>query len=157
MTWEMSPYIWYPTPITGHDIARAVGPERMKRIWPVREVVATGANVVVGSDWPVVPDVNPWLAFETLVTRQVPGATGPTAGPDEAITRAQALTVLTVNGARELGRLDRGGTIEPGKLADVIVVDRNPLTTPVGQIHSTRVLATFIAGEQVYALKDATP
>lgn len=157
MTWEMSPYIWFPTPITAHDIAQAVGPERMRRLWPVREVVATGANVVVGSDWPVIPDVNPWLAFETLVTRQAPGATGPAAAPDEAITRAQALTLLTVNGARELGRLDRGGTIEPGKLADVIVVDRNPLAVPVGQIHSTRVLATFIAGEQVYAAKDATP
>lgn len=151
MTWEMSPYIWYPTPITAHDIAAAVGPERMKRLWPVREVVATGANVVVGSDWPVIADVNPWLAFETLVTRQVPGATGPAQAPDEAITREQALTLLTANGAREMGRLDRGGTIEPGKLADVIVVDRNPLTVPVGQIHATRVLATWIAGEQVYA------
>lgn len=157
MTWEMSPYIWFPTPITAHDIAQAVGPERMRRLWPVREVVATGANVVIGSDWPVIPDVNPWLAFETLVTRQAPGATGPAAAPDEAITRAQALTLLTANGAREMGRLDRGGTIEPGKLADVIVVDRNPLTVPVGQIHSTRVLATFIAGEQVFAAKEATP
>jgi predicted amidohydrolase YtcJ len=157
MTWEMSPYIWYPTPITGHDIALAVGPERMKRLWPVREVVATAANVVVGSDWPVIADVNPWLAFETLVTRQAPGATGPAAAPDEAITRAQALTLLTANGAREMGRLDRGGTIEPGKVADVIVVDRNPLTVAVGDIHNTRVLATYIAGEQVYARKDAMP
>ena len=157
MTWEMSPYIWYPTPITAHDIAQAVGPERMLRLWPVREVVDTGANVVVGSDWPVIADVNPWLAFETLVTRQAPGAVGPSAAPNEAITRAEALRLLTVNGAREMGRLDRGGTIEPGKLADVIVVDRNPLTTPVGQIHSTLVLATYIAGEQVYAARGATP
>lgn len=157
MTWEMSPYIWYPTPITAHDIAVAVGPERMKRLWPVREVIATGANVVVGSDWPVIADVNPWLAFETLVTRQVPGATGPAQAADEAITREQALMLLTANGAREMGRLDRGGTIEPGKLADVIVVDRNPLTAPVGQIHATRVLATFIAGEQVYAANEAKP
>ena len=157
MTWEMSPYIWYPTPITAHDIAEAVGPERMQRLWPVREVVATGANVVVGSDWPVIADVNPWLALETLVTRQVPGATGPAAAPNEAITRAEALHLMTVNGAREMGRLDRGGTIEPGKLADVIVVDRNPLTAPIGQIHATRVLATYIAGEQVFAVKDATP
>ena len=157
MTWEMSPYIWYPTPITAHDIAQAVGPERMRRLWPVREVVDTGANVVVGSDWPVIADVNPWLAFETLVTRQAPGAAGSAAAPNEAITRAEAMRLLTVNGAREMGRLDRGGTIEPGKLADVIVVDRNPLTTPVGQIHDTRVLATYIAGELVYAAKGTTP
>ncbi|KUR72097.1 hypothetical protein AQZ49_20670 [Novosphingobium sp. FSW06-99] len=136
---------------------QAVGPERMQRLWPVQEVVTTGANVVVGSDWPVIADVNPWLALETLVTRQAPGATGPAAAPNEAITRAEALRLLTVNGAREMGRLDRGGTIEPGKLADVIVVDRNPLTAPIGQIHATRVLATYIAGEQVFALKDAKP
>ncbi len=150
-TWEMSPYIWYPTPITAVDIAKAVGPERMRRLWPVREVVESGANVVVGSDWPVVPSVNPWLAFETLVTRQVPGATGEPINAGERISREQALALLTVNGARELGRLDRGGTIEPGKLADVIIVDRNPLTAPVGDIHNTRVLATYIAGERVYA------
>ncbi|MEI5604048.1 amidohydrolase family protein, partial [Streptomyces brasiliscabiei] len=39
--WEFSPYLWWPTPITAVDIARAVGPERMKRLWPIREGLAS--------------------------------------------------------------------------------------------------------------------
>jgi predicted amidohydrolase YtcJ len=152
LVWEFSPYIWWPTPITSVDIARAVGPERMRRLWPIREALASGALTVAGSDWPVVPSVNPWLAIETMVSRQAPGATGPAQAPDEAITRAQALTLFTRNAAAVLGRLDRGGTLEPGKLADMIVVDRNPLTTPLGGLHETRVLATYIEGAKVWSV-----
>ncbi|WP_225007079.1 MULTISPECIES: amidohydrolase [Novosphingobium] len=148
--WEFSPYIWWPTPITSVDIARAVGAERMKRLWPIREGLDSRALVVSGSDWPVVPSVNPWLAIETMVSRQAPGATGPTEGEAERITRAEAITIFTRNGAALMGRLDRGGTIEVGKEADLIVLDRDPLTAPLGQIHDTRVLETYIGGERVY-------
>lgn len=154
LTWELSPYIWWPTPITSVDIAAAVGPERMKRLWPVRDVVESGANVVIGSDWPVVPSVNPWLAFETLVTRQVPGATGEPINAGQRISREQALALLTRNGAAQMGRLDRGGTLEPGKFADLIILDRNPMTVPVGEIHATKVLATYIAGEKVFSASE---
>lgn len=150
-TWELSPYIWWPTPITSVDIAKAVGAERMKRLWPMRDVVESGANVVIGSDWPVVPSVNPWIAFETLVTRQAPGATGDPINAGQRISREQAMALLTRNGAAEMGRLDRGGTLEPGKLADLIILDRNPMSVPVGEIHQTKVLATFIAGEKVFS------
>ena len=155
-TWELSPYIWWPTPITSVDIAAAVGPERMKRLWPARDVIESGANVVTGSDWPVVASVNPWLALETLVTRQIPGATGAPINEGQRITREQALALMTRNAAAEMGRLDRGGTIEVGKQADVIIVDRNPLTAPVGTIHQTRVIRTYIAGELVWSSEGNT-
>lgn len=148
--WEFSPYIWWPTPITAIDITRAVGPERMKRLWPIREGLDSRALVVAGSDWPVVPSVNPWLAIETMVTRQAPGADGPVQGEAERITRRQAITIVTRNGAALMGRLDRGGTIEVGKEADLIVVDRDPLTAPIGQLHAAQVLETWIGGERVY-------
>ena len=105
---------------------------------------------MAGSDWPVVPSVNPWLAIETMVSRQAPGATGPTQAPDEAITREQALSLFTRNAAAVMGRLDRGGTLEPGKLADMIIVNANPLTAPLGSLHATKVQATYIAGEKVW-------
>ena len=149
-TWELSPYIWWPTPITANDITAAVGPERMERLWPARDVIETGALVVIGSDWPVVPSADPWLALETLVTRKVPGATGDAIGEGQRITRAQALRLLTSNGAAYMGRLDRSGTLETGKMADMIIVDRNPLTVPIGELHDTKVLRTYIAGELVY-------
>ena len=49
-----------------------------------------------------------------------------------------------------MGRLDRGGTLEPGKLADMIIVNANPLTAPLGSLHATKVQATYIAGEKVW-------
>lgn len=155
-SWELSPYIWWPTPITSVDIATAVGPERMKRLWPIKDVIETGANVVIGSDWPVVPTVNPWIAFETLVSRQVPGASGEPMNAGQRITREQALAIMTRNGAAQMGRLDRGGTIEVGKFADFIIVDRNPLSAPLGEIHNTRVLEIYIAGEHVYSANAVT-
>ena len=65
---EFSPYIWYNSPIIG-DIRKAVGEERMKRWIPVKDALDAGALSVPGSDWSVVPSVNPWIAIETLVTR----------------------------------------------------------------------------------------
>lgn len=149
--WEFSPYIWYPTPITAVDIMNAVGPKRMERLWPIKDALDTGALVTAGSDWPVVPSVNPWLGIETLVSRQVPGATGAPIGEGQRITMEQALQVFTRNGAALMGRLDKGGTIEVGKMADLIVLDRNPTKIAIGKVHETRVLKTFIAGEEVYS------
>ncbi|HOP20817.1 MAG TPA: amidohydrolase family protein, partial [Amphiplicatus sp.] len=146
-----SPYIWYPTPITSVDIAKAVGPKRMKRLWPIKDAIDSGALVVAGSDWPVVPSVNPWLGIETLVTREKPGGEGEPINAGQRITVEQALRIFTSNGAALMGRLDKGGTIEPGKLADIIILDRNPTKIPASEIHDTKVLKTYIGGEEVYS------
>ena len=148
-TFEMSPYIWYPNPIIP-DIAKAVGPERMKRWTPVKEAIDSGALVVAGSDWNVVPSVNPWVAIETLVTRQKPGGGGETLAEAEKITLQQAFDLFTVNSARQMGNPSKTGSIEKGMLADLLVLDRNPFKIPVTQIHETKVKLTFINGEVVY-------
>lgn len=150
MTWEFSPYIWYPTPIAAHDIRGVIGDERMRRWIPIRDAVETGALVVAGSDWSVVPSVNPWLAIETLVTRQAPGGSKETLGEGQKLTLEQAMRIFTENGARFLGLRDQFGSIEPGMKADMIVVERNPFKVPVTELHKTRVLRTFIEGEQVF-------
>lgn len=148
-TFEMSPYIWYPNPIIP-DITKAVGAERMKRWIPLKDAIDAGALVVPGSDWPVVPEVNPWLALETLVTRQAPGGGGETLGASEKITLAQAMELFTVNAARQLGHRDRTGALERGMLADLVVVDRNPFKIPITEVHAIKVRMTLIAGEVVY-------
>src|SRR6185437_10506989 len=148
-TFEMSPYIWFPTPLVP-DNAKSVGPERMKRWTPVKDAIDAGGLVVVGSDWPVVPDVSPWVAIETLVTRQVPGGGGEIIGAQERITLKQAIGLYTVNGAREMRARDEEGALEPGLLADFIVLDRNPLKIPVTQVHETKVTLAVINGEVVY-------
>jgi len=149
-TFEMSPYIWYPNPIIP-DIAKAVGPQRMLRWIPVKEAIDSGALVVPGSDWAVVPSVNPWIAMETLVTRQQLGGGGEVLGEAEKITLEQAFALFTKNAARQMGNGNRTGSIEPGLLADVVVLDRNPFRIPVTQIHETRVEMVFVNGERVYA------
>jgi len=148
-TFEMSPYIWYPNPIIP-DIAAAVGQERMLRWIPVKDAMDAGALVVPGSDWPVVPLVNPWIGIETLVTRQAPGGVGEPLGEAEKISLQQAVDMFTINAARQLGNSHKTGRLEIGMLADIIVIDRNIFDIPVTDIHNTQVLMTFIEGELVY-------
>jgi hypothetical protein len=148
-TFEMSPYIWYPNPIIP-DVAKAVGAQRMQRWIPLKDAIDAGALVVPGSDWSVVPSVNPWIAIETLVTRQQPGGGGETLGAGERITLEQAIDLFTVNSARQLGRRSETGTIERGMLADLIVLDRNPFEIPITEVHDTQVSMALINGEIVY-------
>jgi predicted amidohydrolase YtcJ len=146
-TIEFSPYLWYPGPIND-DIIKAIGPDRIARVWPLRDGFDSGGLIVAGSDWAVVPDPDPWLAIETAITRRAPGGEGGTYGPAQAITLREALAMFTVNAAKQFG-ID-GGTLEPGKPADFIVVDRDPFKVPVTKLHKVKVEATYIAGEPVW-------
>ena len=147
---EFSPYIWYPSPIIG-DIRKAVGEERMKRWIPIKDALDAGAMTVPGSDWNVVPSVNPFIAIETLVTRQAPGGEGEVLGAEERITLEQAIDIFTRGSARQMNFDFATGTLETGKLADFIVLDRNIFQVPVSDIHNTKVMMTYINGEEVYA------
>jgi predicted amidohydrolase YtcJ len=157
MTWEFSPYIWYPTPIAASDIRAAVGDERMKRWIPIKDALDTGALVVAGSDWSVVPSVNPWLAIETMVTRQKPGGSKETLGEAERVTLDQAFRIFTENGALQAGHRDKVGSLEPGMHADFVVTAENPFKVPVTRIHATKVEMTFIDGEKVFDIASPPP
>jgi len=146
---EFSPYIWYRSPIID-DIEKAVGPELMKRWIPVKDALDAGVLSVPGSDWAVVPTVNPWIAIEALVTRQVPGSSGEPLGAEERITLKQAIDMYTINSARQQYNSDRLGSIENGKLADLVVIDRNIFDVPITTVHDTKVRMTIINGDIVY-------
>ncbi len=149
-TFEVSPYLWSPSPIND-SITAAVGEERIQRAWPVREMLEAGALVVPGSDWAVVPSVSPWNALEMLVTRKAPGGNGEaTFARPQAITLEQGIALFTVNSARHRGMGDKVGRIEAGMLADLVVIDRNPIDIPVMQVHEVVVRMTLIQGEIVY-------
>jgi predicted amidohydrolase YtcJ len=154
VTLEFSPYLWFPSAIND-DIIKAIGPARIARVWPVREGVASGALVVAGSDWEVVPSANPWIGIETMVTRQAPDhARGDeTYGPGEAVTLRQAIDIFTINAARQMGNDKDLGSLEPGKIADFIVIDRNPFRIPIGEVHTIVVERVFVAGREVFHRK----
>ncbi len=146
---EYSPYLWDPQPIND-DITAAVGSPRIDRVWPIREGFEAGALVIAGSDWAVVPVPNPWIGIETAVTRRNPGGGSRSYGLKEAITLPQAITMFSINAARRMGNSDKAGSLEPGKFADFLVLDRDPFAIPVTQIHKTQVLETWIGGERVF-------
>ncbi|WBX86084.1 amidohydrolase [Sphingosinicella microcystinivorans] len=146
---EFSPYLWDPQPIND-DITMAVGEPRISRVWPIREGFEAGALVIAGSDWAVIPAPDPWLGMETAVTRRNRGGGDRSFGLDEAITIEQAVRMFTINAATRLG-LDKDlGTIETGKRADFIVIDRNPFRIPATEIHTIKVQQTYIDGEVVF-------
>ncbi|MBT4519095.1 MAG: amidohydrolase [Halieaceae bacterium] len=148
-TFEVSPYLWSPSPIN-ESISNAIGDKRIERVWPVRELVDSGALVVPGSDWSVVPSANPWVAIESLVTRERPGGSDDSFGKKQAIGLIEALELFTVNSARHSGRSHQLGSIEVGMLADLVVVDKNPFEIPVNKLHRVHVTQTIINGQRVY-------
>ncbi len=157
LAWEFSPYIWYPTPIVDVDIRRAVGEERVDRFIPIKDAVDTGTTVVAGSDWSVVPSVNPWLAIETMVTRERPGGSKDSIARGQRIRLDQALRIFTTEAAKLMGQRHVVGSIEAGMRADLVVTQTNPFRTPITEVHATKVAMTFIAGEKVFDVSSPPP
>lgn len=151
---EFSPYFWWPS--EGLEVIRDDIGERTEWGFPVKEVLERGNHVSAGSDWPVVYDPNPFPAIEALVTREVPGSAGSgekAYGAQYAISLEQALNIFTLGGAYVNYAEEVTGSIEVGKLADFIVLDRNLFEVPIREIHQTQVLKTVINGDVVFAAK----
>ncbi len=149
---DFSPYLWFPSPIMDAAIS-AVGEERGPQYWPTRSLLASGANVIAGSDWPsAVPSANPWVGMEALVTRRDPyGEAEGSLWPEEAISLEQAVQIYTIAGAKALKLQHVTGSIEVGKSADFIVLDRNLFEVPIDDVSETIVQKTFFRGQLVYS------
>ena len=148
---ELCPILWYPTPLV-EWMATVIGEDRANQFWPIKSMQELGAHQIYGSDWPsVVPDPNPWPGIEAMVTRRDPYGVRPGAlWPEQAIDLATALRIFTINGAVAGKQAERTGSIEVGKAADFIVLDRNLFAIPVEDIGDTQVLLTVLDGVPVY-------
>jgi predicted amidohydrolase YtcJ len=133
-----------------------LGPARYRYIEPAGYLLAAGARIAYGSDWPVDP-LNEWFALKVGVTRENDSAAGAQyAGrlsSDPGLTLAQALHAITANAAYQLHAENEVGSLEVGKFADFIVLDRNLLKVPAAQIADVKVLQTVVGGRTVYAAK----
>jgi predicted amidohydrolase YtcJ len=129
-----------------------IGPERTARQYLFGDLLAAGARLAAGSDW-AVSSANPLRAVHVAVNRVLPGATGAEAEPflpGQRLELAQALAAYTLGSAFVNHLDDETGSIEPGKLADVVVLDRDPFAGPVTDIGSIGVLQTIVQGETVF-------
>jgi predicted amidohydrolase YtcJ len=130
-----------------------LGPARFKYMEPAGFLAAAGARIAFGSDWPVDP-LDEWFALKVGVTRtNAPQPDHKYAGrlsEDVGLTRALALRAITMNSSYELHQDERTGSLEVGKLADLIVLDRNYFDIPAAEIAGIKVLQTVVGGRVVF-------
>ncbi|MEY9847260.1 amidohydrolase [Streptacidiphilus sp. MAP5-3] len=135
-----------------------LGPDRAALQYPFGDLARAGARLVAGSDWSV-SSPNPLWGIHVAVNRAVPVAAPNAAAdrrprrpfyPDQALTLAQAFTAYTA-GSAWVNHLDaETGTVEPGKRADLVVLDRDPFAGPPEEIGEARVRMTFVDGHPVH-------
>ena len=130
-----------------------VGHDRYPYLETAGKFQQAGARIVFGSDWPV-DALNEWFALQVAVTRANPNDAEHypgRLGDDPGLTVPQAIRAFTYNAAYSLGREKEIGSVEAGKWADLIVLDRNLLKIPATEIRNVKVLSTVLGGREVYA------
>jgi hypothetical protein len=128
-----------------------LGPARIAEgAYAWRRLLASGARIANGTDAPV-EDLSPIRTFHATVTRQDEAGQPPGGfDPDEKLTRAEALRTMTLDAAYASFEEDRKGSLEPGKLADLVVLSQDILSVPDEALLRTEVLATVVDGAVVY-------
>jgi predicted amidohydrolase YtcJ len=128
----------------------AIGEERTLWMYPIRSVQEAGGKIAFGSDWSV-STANPFEQMEVAVTHaSIDDPEAPLFIPEERIDLESAIDAFTINAAYLNKHDDRTGSIEVGKLADLVVIDRNLFETEPGEISATEVLLTLFGGKPVY-------
>jgi predicted amidohydrolase YtcJ len=127
-----------------------IGPERIKTTYPFNSLFKSDAKVVFGSDWPVAP-ATPLDGIYAAVTRQTLDGANPDGWvPEEKISVEQALLAYTKNAAFASFEESRKGTLEPGKLADFVVINKNIMKVKPEEIKDLTILKTFVGGKKMF-------
>lgn len=134
----------------GRWAEKRIGPERIKTTYPFRTLLDTRAPLAFGSDWTVAP-LDPILGVYAAVTRRT--LDGKNAGgwvPEQKIAVAEALRAYTAGNAWAVFAEGKWGTLTPGRLADVVVVDRDLFTMPPDSLDRAWVRYTIVGGRVVF-------
>jgi predicted amidohydrolase YtcJ len=137
---------WYFFDVEEEEVALG---DRVNHEYPYRYMVDDGVSFVQGSDFPADPRINPFVHIEGSVTRhyyEYP-ASIKIKNPTNRLSVKEAVESYTINGAKMLHMEDKIGSLEVGKLADLIVVNQNIMEIEPGQIHQTQVLMTMMGGK----------
>lgn len=127
-----------------------LGPERAAWQYPFGDLLRAGATLAAGSDWPV-SSPDPVQGIHVAVNRREPGATDSRVFlPEQRLDPATAVAAYTAGSAHVNG-VDDAGSLLPGNLADLVVLDRDILTAPPEEIAGARVLRTYVGGALVHS------
>ncbi|TSA09016.1 MAG: amidohydrolase [Planctomycetaceae bacterium] len=144
--------------LDGQTLLLQFGEARLRYFQPLQSLFEAGVTVGGGSDHMQkigslrsVNPYNPFLGMWIAITRTPQGQTT-ALHPEESLSRAAALRLYTINNARFMFLENTIGSIEKGKFADLVIVDRDPLTCPIDDLPKTQVLTTFLAGKVVYQI-----
>jgi predicted amidohydrolase YtcJ len=132
----------------GRYAERALGRERLAGSYAFRALVDAGATLVFGSDFPVVT-LNPWQGIDAAVSART--LSGELWLPEHSLTIEESLLAYTAVPPRAIHREDRLGTIEPGKLADLLILAADPFSIPPESVGKMQVWQTIVGGRIVYA------
>jgi len=147
--------LWaYPDKYITELTIPVLGPVRSRWNYPIKSVASSGARIAGASDW-TVSSLNPLDAIEVAVTRREPGQKdGDSLFPEQAVDLETILRAYTIEGAFSLFKENEIGSLEAGKLADIIILDKNIFQIPKYEIHSASVIHTIFNGEIVYERKE---
>jgi predicted amidohydrolase YtcJ len=134
----------------GRWCEKRLGPERTKGAYAFRSLVETGAVLAFGSDWTVAP-LNPLTGIKAAVTRQTLDGKHPEGwNPEQKLTVDEAVRAYTVGPAYGEFAEKGKGTLTPGKLADLVVLDRDIYRISPAEIDQARVVLTVMDGQVVW-------
>jgi predicted amidohydrolase YtcJ len=133
--------------LAGPSMKKYWGKARAEQVTPVGTFLDQGLVVAGGTDSPVIP-YNPFWSMYHFISRET--ISDGVYGANQRITRAQALRIFTINNAKLTFEENLKGSIEPGKLADLVVLSADYLTIPEKQIESLKPVATMVGGKFVY-------
>jgi predicted amidohydrolase YtcJ len=132
------------------DFAARYGMETLAKSPPLRKMLAMGMKVAAGTDATRVSSYNPWLSLAWLATGKSLGGLQ-MYGDDNILTRSEALRLWTINGAASTAEEGFKGSLEPGKIADLVVLDRDFFSVPDDELRKIESEMTVVDGEIVYA------
>lgn len=129
-----------------------LGIERVNRMYPIRSIHDSGGTIVGGSDW-AVTTMNPLIAIETAVTRKDPSnRVQGTLNKNERMDLTEMLKAYTINAADLMHQGHLTGSLETGKYADLIILERNLFEIPLEEIGEVKVIETVLEGTTVFRI-----